>query len=238
MRLFNIIFLLYACFFLSITWGGNSALVAQELVRERIVAYGEYPAAQEVAPWEPEKKLPPEELLIPYREGGNYKQKAFIEAAHFLNARVYGYTFHYQPGSRLMKTEERFEVQLKGRIAADSMVKTAEGVEGTTYRVKVGFNLSPSVSKWISAFSGNTVREASAEGTSEFFTGWEGRDQAYRETLKNLVLAAARRELSSKPLLLKGDILLTENPVFSVGAGRHYCKLKGLVNFVEVVTYD
>ena len=35
-----------------------------------------------------------------------------------------------------------------------------------------------------------------------------------------------------------GRTLAVDGISFSVGAGRHYCKLQGYVNFVEVVTYD
>jgi len=94
------------------------------------------------------------------------------------------------------------------------------------------------VRSWMSAFKSNTIRLTESEGTSDFAMGWEGRSDAYRDALKNLVLLSARIRLSSKPLIVKGDILLQGGPAFSVGAGRHYCKLQGFVNFVEVVTYD
>ena len=54
----------------------------------------------------------------------------------------------------------------------------------------------------------------------------------------DLVLLSAQKRLSSRPLLMRGDILLKGNPSFAVGAGRHYCRLEGYVNIVEVVTYD
>ena len=157
--------------------------------------------------------------MIDYSKGGDYKEKAFIDALHILSANIFGYSFIFKPGSKLMKTEETFEIKLKGRV-------------------KIEFNVTPSVKKWISAFHSYNLKLADAEGTSEFFQGWNGRQEAYHNALRNLVLVEAKRQLSSKPLLIKGDILLEGNPKFNVGAGRYYCHLKGWVNMVEVVTYD
>ena len=206
---------------------------------ERIIIYGEHPVVIEIEDDGFEDKeadeVPP---LIDYKRGEGYKEKAMIEAAHFLNANVYGYNFLYKPGSTLMKTEEVFEINLRGEIGPENLSVLAEGVRNNIYRVKLEFVLTPSVKKWLGVFKSSSMRLTESEGTSEFYTGWEGRSDAYREALRNLVLIAARRKLSSKPMLIKGDILIKGTPQFSVGAGRHYCKLSGYVNFVEVVTYD
>jgi hypothetical protein len=204
-----------------------------------IAAFGEYPVVEELG----EGAFQQEDKggfsqLIEYGKLGGYKQKAFREALHFLDANVFGYTFIYKPGSVLMKTEEVFDVELRGSVGEENTNTVGEGVNGNIYRVKLDFSTTPSVQRWHQAFVSNTIRLMQSEGTSEFYTGWEGRSDALREALRNLVLAAAMRGLSSKPLLLKGDILLKGNPEFSVGAGRHYCKISGYVNFVEIITYD
>ncbi len=204
-----------------------------------ITVFGEYPVVEELgegAFQQEDKNGFPQ--LIEYGNLGGYKQKAFREALHFLDANVFGYTFVYKPGSVLMKTEEVFEVELKGSVGAENTNTVGEGVNKTIYRVKLDFPVTPSVHRWQQAFISNTIRHMQSEGTSEFYTGWEGRSDALREALRNLVLAAAMRELSSKPLLLKGDILLKGTPEFSVGAGRHYCRISGYVNFLEIITYD
>jgi hypothetical protein len=206
----------------------------------RIVVFGEYPAAEELgagAFGESGVKAP-QELFIEYDKGSDYRTKARVEALHFLDANVYGYTFSYRPGSALLKTEEMFQIRLRGKVPEGAVIEIGEGVVDTIYRVKLGFDPTPSVQSWRSAFRTNTIRLTESEGTSDFYMGWEGRSDAYRDALKNLVLVSARIRLSSKPLIVKGDILVDGNPVFSVGAGRHYCRLQGFVNFVEVVTYD
>ncbi len=206
---------------------------------DRIVVYGEYPVVKELGKGAFEQKeAEGEHPLINYDGGEGYSGKALIEASHFLSANVYGYTFIYKPGSTLMKTEETFEVGLRGEAGMENTVVIGEGVRNNIYRVKLGFTITPSVRRWLNAFQTTTIRFTEAEGTSDFYSGWEGRSDALREALRNLVLIAAKRSLSSKPLLLKGDILLKGNPYFSVGAGRHYCKVQGFVNFVEIVTYD
>ncbi len=206
---------------------------------DRIIIFGEYPVVieieEDVFEGEEPDAVP---SLIDYSGGSVYSEKALIEAAHFLNANVYGYTFLYQPGSTLMKTREVFELDLRGEIGIANMSVIGEGVRNNIYRVKLEFMISPSVGKWLNVFQSANIRLTESEGTSEFYTGWEGRSDAYREALRNLVLISARRKLSSKPMMIKGDILLKGTPQFSVGAGRHYCKLKGYVNFVEVVIYD
>jgi hypothetical protein len=206
---------------------------------DRIVIFGEYPVVIEIE----EDVFEGEETeavhsLIEYSGGSVYSEKALIEAAHFLNANVYGYTFLYKPGSTLMKTQEVFELGLKGKIGNKNLTVIGEGVKNNIYRVKLEFIITPSVSKWLNVYRSANIRLTESEGTSEFYTGWEGRNDAYIEALRNLVLISARRKLSSKPMMIKGDILLEGTPQFSVGAGRHYCKLKGYVNFVEVVTYN
>jgi len=204
-----------------------------------ITVFGEYPVVEELGDEAFQKEDESGTTrLIEYGESGGYRRKAFREALHFLDANVFGYTFVYKPGSVLMKTEEVFEVDLRGNVGAENVYQAGEGVDMNIYRVKLEFPVTPSVQRWHKAFMSNTIRHTQSEGTSEFFTGWEGRGDALRDALRNLVLAAAKRELSSKPLLLRGDILLKGNPGFSVGAGRHYCRISGYVNFVEVITYD
>lgn len=205
----------------------------------KIVVYGEYPAVEELAAdaffdREPPRTAP----LIDYSLGETVQERALTEALHFLNANVYGYTFEYKPGSTLLETEEVFNLELKGTLQSRWVDPVAEGVQGTVYRVKIELPLTPSMERWTSAFTSKRLRLQVSEGTSDFYRGWEGRSDAYYEALRNLVLASARKQLSSRPLLLRGDILLQGNPTFSVGAGRHYCKLEGYVNIVEVVTYD
>jgi hypothetical protein len=160
------------------------------------------------------------------------------EALHLMSANVYGYRFTYRPGSVLMETEELFEVELRGAVGPDQVHVLASGVRDRVYRVKIELPLTPSASRWMGAFATGTVRLVSAEGTSDFFQGWEGRSDALRQALRNLVLTAAKKQVRSKPLLISGDILLEGNPAFAVGAGRHYCRVEGYVNLVDVVTYD
>jgi len=204
---------------------------------DTMVIYGDYPVIKDLKP-EENKEKEAGELLIPYNKGKDYREKALVEALHFLSADIYGYDFIYKPGSILMKTEEYFDIKLKGEIGKSSVRLVGEGVYNNIYRVKLEFELTPSVRKWLSAFYSHTLRLTEAEGTSDFYSGWEGRSAAYREALRNLVLVSAKRVLSSKPLMIKGDILTKGNPEFSVGAGRYYCKIRGWVNIVDVVTYD
>jgi hypothetical protein len=206
---------------------------------ERIEVYGEYPAVEELGEdafvsRDPQLGSP----LIDYGRGANVRERAMVEALHFLNANVYGYTFQYKPGSRMMETEEVFNLELKGTLEERYVQIVAEGVNESVYRVKIALPLTPSMRSWTTAFTSNRLRLQEAEGNSDFFTGWEGRSDAYQDALRNLVLATARKKLSSRPLLMTGDILIRENPVFSVGAGRHLCTIQGYVNIVNVVTYD
>ena len=136
-----------------------------------------------------------------------------------------------------MQQEEVFELELKGNIQNEQVITIGEGVYNNLYRVKIEFRITPSVEKWLGAFHSNNLRLIDADGTSEFYTGFSGRSDAYRDALKNLVLVTAKNRLSTKPLSIKGDILLDGNPEFRVGAGRHYCRVQGFVNFVEVITY-
>jgi hypothetical protein len=206
---------------------------------ESLVIFGEYPVVQELQKGIfKENRDEGTHSLIDYESGEGYKEKAYIEALHFINANVFGYSFFYKPGSILMKTEETFDIELKGTIGREHVSLLAEGVDNNVYRVKLEFPLTLSVRKWQSAFYTNTIRITISEGNSTFYTGWEGRSDALRDALKNLVLTDAKRTLSSKPLILKGDILMKGEPEFSVGAGRHYCKIQGFVNFVEIITYD
>jgi len=203
---------------------------------ERIVVWGDYPVVEELS-FEPrgDGDTSP---LIPYWKGDGYRGKALQEALHLLSANVYGYTFLYKPGSVLMKTEETFDIEIRGMMGMENVHIIGEGVEDNIYRVKIQFQITPSVRRWQTAFHTNTIRLLESEGTSDFYTGWEERSDALLDSLRNLVLIAAKLRLSSRPLLLKGDILIQGNPEFSVGAGRHYCRLNGYVNFVEVITYD
>jgi hypothetical protein len=206
---------------------------------ESIIVYGEYPVKEELGEGSFEVEEPLlKQPLIDYGIGKDVQERAFIEALHFLNANVYGYSFLYKPGSRLLETEELFTLTLKGELDTEIVQPIAEGVRGGVYRVKIEFPLSPSMRKWLTAFTSNTLKLENAEGTSDFYAGWEGRSDAFREALRNLVLVTAKKRLSSKPLVLAGDILLKGNPTFAVGAGRYYCRVEGYVNIVELVTYD
>ncbi len=201
-----------------------------------IEIHGEYPVAADLGEGAFEEKSSDEkDALFEFEE--DYKKNARIAALHFLSANIYGYTFSYRPGSALMKTEETFDLDLRGKITESLVLSMGDGVYENMYRVKLGFRITPSVEKWLAAFRSNNLRLTDAEGTSDFYAGFGGRAEAYREALRNLVLVAAKKKLSSKPLSIKGDILLVGNPEFSVGAGRHYCRVQGYVNFVEVVTY-
>jgi len=215
------------------------------VIPDKIEVYGEYPVVEEVKnPFNSDSnnnvniREPEKYSLIDYSKGKNYKEKALIDALHILSANIYGYNFTFKPGSKLMKTEEEFNIKLKGELSEKAVTVVGSGVFNKIYRIKVDFYLTPSVKKWIAAFHTHNLKSTDAEGTSEFFRGWDGRQEAYIHALRNLVLVEAKRQLSSRPLLIKGDILLEGNPKFNVGAGRYYCHVKGRVNMIEVVTYD
>ena len=198
-----------------------------------IVAYGE----SQLEPGPEQKKPQPPGLLIPYDLTKNKREIATEEALHFLSAMVFGYTFEYKPGSKVMKTEEVFELQLRDSVHMNKVRIIGEGAWRGIYRVRIAYSIDPYTEKWLRAFTSNKLRLEEAEGTSDFFSGWWGRSVAYQDALKNLVLISAKKRYSSRPLSIKGDIILKENPEFNVGAGRWYCRIKGYVNFVEVVTY-
>jgi hypothetical protein len=205
---------------------------------EMIVVYGEYPVVKEIGKgrFAAREQTGPA-VLLSFEDEEDYTENARVLALHFLSANVYGYDFIYRPGSALMKREEVFDIALRGRVNEGLVLPLGDGVYGGMYRMKLGLRVTPSVEKWLAAFRTNNLRLTDADGTSDFYAGYSGMDAAYTEALKNLVLVAAKTKLSSKPLLLRGDILMAGNPEFSVGAGRHYCVVKGYVNFVEVVTY-
>ncbi len=206
---------------------------------ESIVVYGEYPVRKELGENAfPQRERAQTEPLIDYASGSGFEDRALIEALHFLNANVYGYSFVYKPGSRLLENEEVFNIVLRGELKPDWVQPVADGVRNNVYRIKIELPITPSMQRWTAAFTSNQLRLQDAEGNSDFYTGWEGRSDAYREALRNLVLVSAQKQLSSKPLLIEGDILLKGNPTFNVGAGRHYCRIEGYVKIIQVVTYD
>jgi hypothetical protein len=206
---------------------------------ELIVAYGEYPVVNEVGKGRfTSKEQSQPAVLLSFDDEDDYAENARLLALHYLSANVYGYKFIYRPSSALMKREEVFDIALRGRVNESLVLTLGDGVYGGMYRTKLGLRVTPSIEKWLAAFRSNNFRLTDADGTSDFYAGYSGMDAAYLEALKNLVLVAAKTKLSSKPLLLRGDILLTGNPEFSVGAGRHYCVVTGYVNFVEIVTYQ
>jgi len=198
---------LFLIFFITYSLSGND---------DRLIIYGEYPVVEEI------KSKPDKDIknnvspLIDYKSGNNYKERALIEAFHFLNANIYGYTFTYKPKSTLMKVEEVFDIRLKGEMSPNSIFTIGDGVYDNVYRVRIGFDITPSVKRWLYAFGSNRLRLATSEGTSDFFSGWEKRSSAYKEALRNLVLISARKKISSKPISIKGDILLKGQPIFSV----------------------
>lgn len=221
----------------TVAWSGYASDINGD--RSAITVYGEYPVVEELGTGRfQDRAIEHQVPLIKYDRGADPEDKALIEALHILSANVYGYTFSYRPGSSLMKTEERFDVALRGELGDANIKQMVGGVRGTVYHVKLVFPVSPSAARWMSAFRSNTLRSVEAEGTSDFYMGWEGRNDALREALRNLVLVAAKKRLHSKPLLIEGDILLDGTPEFSVGAGRHYCRVRGYVNMTNVVTYD
>ena len=230
-----ILFSICTVFIYLVTVGQGAA----QDTEESIVVYGEYPVREELG----ENAFPPREQaqtepLIDYAVGSGYEDRALIEALHFLNANVYGYSFVYKPGSRLLENEEVFNIVLRGELKPDWVQPVADGVRNNVYRIKIELPITPSMQRWTAAFASNQLRLQDAEGNSDFYTGWEGRSDAYREALRNLVLVSAQKQLSSKPLLIEGDILLKGNPTFNVGAGRHYCRIEGYVKIIQVVTYD
>jgi hypothetical protein len=235
MRRFPLVFSIGMVFLFFIRVGQGIAQDAEE----SIVVYGEYPVREELGKNAfPQREQARTEPLIDYARGSGFEDRALIEALHFLNANVYGYSFMYKPGSKLLETEEVFTIELRGKLKQDWVQPVADGVRNNVYRIKIELSITPSMRRWTAAFTSNQLRLQDAEGNSDFYTGWEGRSDAYREALRNLVLVSARKQLSSKPLIIEGDILLKGNPTFNVGAGRHYCRIEGYVKIVDVVTYD
>jgi|GEM_PF-1270906 len=107
-------------------------------------------------------------------------------------------------------------------------------IEDLLIRFRGIYRLSEDQKYYIKGFQSSLAKMSMGEAKGSWLEEWDTRLKIYKDALRNAVLNEAKRRLKSRPLYIKGKILLIESPRFFMVSGEWVARVKIHVIILEV----
>ncbi|HNZ26520.1 MAG TPA: hypothetical protein PLG34_09135 [Spirochaetota bacterium] len=150
------------------------------------------------------------------------------EIFEFLSGMIYGYNFTYKVENKINKTKGFFDITPIGRINEKDPNLTLSQVEESqiSLRIQAEYRLSDSQKKYMSGFKSVLSKMGGGESSESWANDWSARLDVYKDALENTILNGAKKTIKSRPLYVKGKILLEDSPKFFIKSGEWRCIVK------------
>lgn len=191
--------LIICIFFLSIL----PVLFSNDIYQHYILTYGEGPLGQHLLGFE--------SVIYSKQDAVDYAKSEIME---FLSAMIYGYTFTYKVENTVSNIEGYFDLEKIADMQHTDPNITLRQLEekSDAIRIQATYRLGEDQKHYIRAYQSLSACMSMGEAEGPIIDKWESRLDVYKEAIKAAVLNEARNRLKSRPLLIKGRLLLQESP--------------------------
>jgi len=162
------------------------------------------------------------------------------EIFEFLSGMIYGYNFTYKVENKINNTKGYFDIAPIGKINEKDPNLTLSQVEESqiSIRIQAEYRLSENQKKYMSGFKSVLSKMAGGESSESWADDWSKRLEVYKNALENTILNAARKSIKSRPLYVKGKILLEDSPKFFIKSGEWRCIIKAHIMILDASYID
>lgn len=200
-----------------------------EIYQNYVQAYGEGPLGQYLTGLDTVRYT--EEDAVEY---------AREEIMEFLSGMIYGYNFIYKVENKINNTKGYFDLipiaRLKNTDKNISLTQLQE--KGDSLKIQALYRLSLDQKSYLKGFQSSLAKMSIGESSGSWVDKWDKRLDVYKDALKNAIFNEARKRYKSRPLFIKGKLLLIKSPLIMINSGQWKVRVKVHVIIKEVKYRD
>jgi hypothetical protein len=170
----------------------------------------------------------------------DYPVKRLKMLAPFLiNGMVNGWNFTYTPSDKLRGVEEYFDfsdIQPLGE-SAESISYTDPWMQDGKISCWVEFTRTPQMLRTYDLWASINHPVISGTGYGKIKDGFDGITSAAKESLKEAVRSYFRGTIKNKPKEIDGKVLIRNQPVIGIDAGRYMVQLDFFLETDRIIPY-
>lgn len=165
-------------------------------------------------------------------------KQLLIEARWILSGMIYGFSFHYVPGSKVLQVEDLFELEPLFLIPEGDERLKVEQVLGdyTTLTVLFVYWLDEYQKKRVYQYGGNRYSPAGGRGSVEIVVPG-ARLLSMKEAVKQALREDLRIQYYSRPRETSGFLTFSHSPLIRIGSGSYSSFVRILYLLEELEFY-
>lgn len=197
---------------------------SNQIHKNYVQVYGEGPIGQYLLGFEKE--------TYTKEDAVNYARDEVME---FLSGMVYGYKFVYKVENKITGQEGFFDLIPLAVLKFDKKIIRLTQLEQSDFsiRIQAVYRMSVDQKTYMEAFKSSIADTSMGTAEDEMYKGWKTRLDVYKNALQNSVLNEARKKIKSRPLYIKGKLLLQESPKITIISGKWHVLVR-----VNVIIQD
>jgi len=189
---------------------------SDDIYTNYVQVFGEGPVGQQILGFETKTYTKDEAVGI-----------AKTEVLEFLSGMVFGYNFTYKVENPLNKSQGYFDLKNIVIIKEDRNLTLTQLEESQiSIRIQALYRLNENQKSYIRGFGSSIAKNSFGTSSDTWVASWDKRFEVYKDALRNAVLNGAKKNIKSRPLFIKGKILLAESPKFRVLSGEWNATVK------------
>lgn len=176
------------------------------------------------------------EYPIPLEKAGQWLLE---EARTLLSGMVYGWTFSWTPSDASRTVEDRFDLAPVAEIpwGSERLTVRQTQVEEARLFAQVSYTMNPPERLRRESWAGAAVDAATGSGEASTLKGRGAKFEALANAIKDAVRNHLRTRIFNKPRLIRGEVVLWEDPQVWVGSGAYHAVARIRLRVVEIVPY-
>jgi hypothetical protein len=160
-------------------------------------------------------------------------------APYLLTGMVYGWNYEYTPSDKLRGVSEYFECTEIHPLGDDSrnIVYKMPWIENNRMYCWVEFTRTPAMLESLNYWKSIVHPKIQGSGKGAVLDGFDGIQDACRESVKNAVREYYRKEIKNKPKLIMGKVLINGVPRLAMDSGRYVVELDFFLETGRIIKY-
>jgi len=215
--------------------GTSGVLYTQELSQTdhiQLMLWADLDAYPETAA--AEKNAHPDDSVF------SYPVRRLKELAPYLfTGMIYGWDYEYTPSDKLRGVSEYFECTEIHPLGNDSkkIIYKAPWIENNRLYCWIEFDRTPAMLESLNYWKSIVHPKIQGSGKGNVMDGFDGIQNACKDSVKNAVREFYRKEIKNKPKLITGKVLINGVPRLSIDSGRYVVELDFFLETGRIIKY-
>lgn len=161
-------------------------------------------------------------------------------APFIINGMVYGWNFVYVPSDKARGVEEILEITeiVSSDVIRDGITYTSPWISDNNLNCWVEYTRTDSQVQSYNLWASIQNPVIGGIGYGAIEKGFEGIEEAARESLKEAIRNYYRKTIKNKPKEITGSVLIRKFPTLGIDAGRYVINLDFFLECGKIIEYS